>query len=297
VQDLEPRISELARTHLDACLAAGTFDFVTDFAGLLPMDVVSELVGVPQADRPMLRAHADTLLHREDGLVEVPRPAVEAALYVVGYFADMLAERRARPDHGQGQQDLAAALLAAEIDGDRLTDEEIIGFLFLMIVAGNETTTKLLANAVYWAWRNPTELAKPMSNPAFIPRWVEETLRFDSTSQAVARTVTTDFAAHGQTVPAGDRLLLLIGAANRDPAAFGEPDRYDLDRDTSAQISFGAGWHYCLGANLARLEARVALTEFVRRVGGYEIDESRAERVHSPNVRGFTTLPMLAKER
>ena len=297
VLDLEPRIRELARTHLDACLRAGTFDFVTDFAGLLPMDVVSELVGVPQADRPTLRAHADTLLHREDGLVEVPRPAVEAALYLVGYFADMIADRRAQADHGQDQRDLAAALLAAEIDGDQLTDEEIIGFLFLMIVAGNETTTKLLANAVYWAWRNPRELAKPMNHPAFIPRWVEETLRFDSTSQQVARTVTTDFTAHGQTVPAGHRLLLLIGSANRDPAAFGEPDRYDLDRDTSALISFGAGWHYCLGANLARLEARVALTEFASRVAGYEIDELRAERVHSANVRGFTTLPMLAKVR
>jgi len=164
-------------------------------------------------------------------------------------------------------------------------------------VAGNETTTKLLANAVYWGWRNPDQLAKPMADPARIGSWVEETLRFDSTSQALARTVTTDFTAHGQTVPAGERVLLLIGAANRDPAVFPEPDRYDLDRDTSELISFGAGRHYCLGANLARLEARVALTEFARRVGSFDVDDAKAERVHSPSVRGFTTLPIHATAR
>ena len=161
-----------------------------------------------------------------------------------------------------------------------------------MVVAGNETTTKLLANAVYWGWRNPAELAKPMSDPARITDWIEETLRYDASSQIIARTVADDYSAHGQRIPAGHRLLLLIGSANRDPAAFPAPDHFDLDRDTSALISFGAGRHYCLGANLARMEANVALTEFTRLVSGYEIDEARAERVHSVSVRGFATLPM-----
>jgi cytochrome P450 len=292
VQDLEQRIRALATKHLDACLGADVFDFVSEYAGRLPMDVVSELLGVPEADRQELRMHADTLLHREDGLAAVPREAAEAALHLVVYFADLIEERRSRPVSADETRDLTSALLAAEIDGDQLSDEEIIGFLFLMIVAGNETTTKLLANAVYWGWRNPDQLAKPMSDPARISSWVEETLRYDSTSQALARTLTADFTAYGQTVPAGERLLLLIGAANRDPAAFPEPDRYDLDRDTSDLISFGAGRHYCLGANLARLEARVALTEFARRVASFEIDEAKAERVHSPNVRGFNVLPI-----
>jgi cytochrome P450 len=293
VHDLAERVRGLARKHLTACLREAAFDFVGDFAGLLPMDVVSELVGVPEQDRQALRSLADTLLHREDGLAAVPRAGAEAALQLVVYFADMIAERRARP----GAADLTSALLAAEIDGDKLTDEEIVGFLFLMIVAGNETTTKLLANAVYWGWRNPVQLAKPMTDPARIGPWVDETLRYDSTSQALARTVTEDFTAYGQTVPAGHRLVLLIGAANRDPAVFAEPDRYDLDRDTSALISFGAGRHYCLGANLARLEAKVALTEFSQRVSSYEVDEALAERVHSPNVRGFTTLPIQVQVR
>jgi cytochrome P450 len=298
VRELEDRIRELARRQLLAAVPRGEFDFVADFAGLLPMDVISELIGVPEADRGHLRQLADTVVHREDGLFDVPRAGMEAALTLAGYYADMIAERRApRANPGADAGDLTSALMTAEIDGDRLTDDEIIGFLFLMVVAGNETTTKLLANAVYWAWRHPAQLAKPMTDPDRIADWVEETLRYDASSQIIARTVAEDYIAHGQTVPAGGRLLLLIGSANRDPAAFAAPDDFDLDRDTSALISFGSGRHYCLGANLARLEARVALTEFTRLVARYEIDDARAQRVHSVNVRGFAALPMRAEPR
>jgi cytochrome P450 len=297
VAGLEQQIRDLARKHLAASLTGGTFDFVDEFAGRLPMDVVSELVGVPEADRAQLRGWADALLDRDDGLAAVPRAASEAALNLIVYFVEMVTERRARPDADPESADLTSALLAADIDGEKLSDEEVVGFLFLMIVAGNETTTKLLANAVYWGWRNPAQLAKPMSDPAFIAPWVEETLRYDSTSQMIARTVTSDFTAHGHTVQDGQRIVLLIGSANRDPAVFPDPDRYDLDRDTSQLVSFGSGRHYCLGANLARLEATVALTEFVRQVRRYDVDEAKAERVHSANVRGFTTLPVTVEVR
>jgi len=294
VRELGDRIRGLARRHLAPAVARGDFDFVADFAGLLPMDVISELIGVPGADRDDVRKLADTVVHREDGLFDVPQAGMEAALALVAYYADLLAQRRAART---GPGDLTSALLEAEIDGDRLTDDEIIGFLFLMVVAGNETTTKLLSNAVYWAWRNPAQLAKPMADPGRIADWVEETLRYDASSQVIARTVAEDFTAHGQTVPAGGRLLLLIGAANRDPAAFPAPDVFDLDRDTSALISFGSGRHYCLGANLARLEAQIALAEFTRLVAAYDIDDRRAQRVHSVNVRGFATLPMHVQVR
>jgi cytochrome P450 len=297
VRDLEARIRELARLHLDACLGHDTFDFVAEFAGKLPMDVVSELLGVPEPDREQLRLHADTLLHREDGVMAVPRAASEAAFSLIVYFIEMVEARRARPASHADAPDLTSALLEAETDGDRLTDEEIVGFLFLMIVAGNETTTKLLASALYWAWRNPDQLAKPMSDPTLIGPWVEETIRYDAPSQMLARTVMKDFTSHGQTVRAGERLVLVVGAANRDPAVFPDPDRYDLERDTSSLISFGSGRHYCLGANLARLEAQIALGEFTRRVARFEIDEAGAERVHSPNVRGFATLPVQVEVR
>ncbi len=287
VGELEQHIRELARGYLAEAAELDSFDFVADFAGRLPMDVVCEMLGVPAADRAELRRLSDAVVHREDGLFDVPQAGMAAAITLAGYYAGLVAERRRKP-----AADLTSALIAAEIDGDRLTDDEIIGFLFLMGVAGNETTTKLLANAVYWGWRNPEQLAKPMADPARIGDWVAETLRYDASSQLIARTVAQDFTAHGRQLRAGSRLVLLIGSANRDPAAFADPDSYDLDRDTSALISFGAGRHYCLGASLARLEARVALGELARIAGGYQLDESRAVRVHSVNVRGFASLPI-----
>jgi cytochrome P450 len=293
VRDLEPRIAELARRHLLPALDGGTFDFVADFAGRFPMDVISELMGVPESDRDELRRLADTVMHREDGIFDVPPSAMDASLRLVEYYVGMLAERRRRRTG-----DLTSALLDAEIDGDRLDDDEIVAFLFLMVVAGNETTTKLLANAVYWGWRHPEQLATPFTDPGRVPDWVEETLRYDTSSQMLARTVTRDIELHGRTVPAGDRMLLLAGSANRDPRAFPHADRYDLDRDTSAQIvSFGGGPHFCLGAHLARLEARIALTELVDRVARYDIDAESAQRVHSTNVRGFATLPIRVEAR
>jgi cytochrome P450 len=288
VQLLESRIVELTRHHLDAALGEREFDFIAEFAGKLPMDVISELIGVPAVDRDRIRGLADVVMHREEGVLDVPQAAMEAALYLAQYYADMLAERRkSRTD------DLTSALLDAEIEGDRLRDDEIIGFLFLMVVAGNETTTKLLGNAAYWGWRNPAQLAKPLADPQRVPDWIEETLRYDTSSQIIARTVAQDVEYHGQTVPAGARLLLLLGSANRDDRAFPASDAFDIDRSQSAQIaSFGGGTHFCLGAHLARLEARVALTELVSRVSSFEIDEARAVRVHSTNVRGFATLPV-----
>jgi hypothetical protein len=158
-------------------------------------------------------------------------------------------------------------------------------------VAGNETTTKLLANAWYWGWRFPDERAKVLRDPARVPDWVEETLRFDTSTQMLLRVTTGEFELHGTVLPDSARVLLLLGSANRDERVFPEPDCYDLERDTSKLISFGSGRHFCLGAALARLEARVALREFVARLEDYDIDVARAERVHSINVRGFAALP------
>jgi hypothetical protein len=292
VAELEPRIRELTRAHLDVALAKDSFDFIGDLAGKLPMDVISELIGVPPEDRDELRRLSDLLVHREEGMDDVPPAGVEAAFALITYYADMLAQRRARPT-----DDLTSALLAAEVDGDRLDDDEIMGFLFLMVVAGNETTTKLLGNAWYWAWRNPAERVKPFADPARVPAWVDETLRYDTSSQMLARTVTQDITLHGVTIPAGGRVVLLAGSANRDERVFSHPDVYDLDRpepELQQITSFGFGRHYCLGASLARLEARVALEELVARVADYDIEATGATRVHSVNVRGFATLPTTA---
>lgn len=293
VADMETRIRELTLEYLEPALARGEFDWIEDFAGKLPMDVISDMMGVPPADRAEIRRMADLVMHREDGVTDVPDAAIEASLNLVVYYSNMVAERRAaRTD------DLTSALLDAEIDGDVLTDDEIIGFMFLMVVAGNETTTKLLGNALYWAGRNPGEYAKVAADRERIPDWVEETLRYDTSSQIVARTATEDLEYHGGVIPAGSKVLLLIGSANRDAEIFDDPDTYDLDRPRKGNLaSFGAGVHFCLGAHLARLEATVALREFAARVQSYRVHEDGIERVHSSNVRGFAELPVSVEVR
>ncbi len=286
VAQMEEGIRAIAVEHLEPALDRGTFDFIADFAGKLPMDVISELVGVPPVDRAEVRRLADLVVHREDGVFDVPQAGMDAALSLVGYYQDMVDDRRAAP-----RDDLTSALAVAELDGERLTDEEIVAFLFLMVVAGNETTTKLLGNAWYWAWRYPDQRAKPFADGGRVPDWVEETLRFDTSSQMLLRVARTDLELHGARIRRGDRVLLLVGSANRDEAVFPDPDRYDLDRDTSKLVSFGSGRHFCMGAPLARLEARVGLGELVKRVSGYEVDPDGIERVHSVNVRGLAALP------
>jgi len=291
IRELEPRVTELAAGHLDTLLeqaGSGTVDYVAEFAGKLPMDVISELMGVPQADRDRIRALADGVMHREDGVTDVPASAIDASISLIVYYQQMVAERRKKPT-----DDLTSALLEAEIDGDRLTDDEILGFMFLMVIAGNETTTKLLANAAFWGHKNPDQLAPVYQDPSKVPLWVEETLRYDTSSQILARTVSGELTLYDTTIPEGNVLLLLPGSAHRDERVFEDPDEYRIGRDIGSKlVSFGSGAHFCLGAHLARMEARVALAELFKRIRGYEVDEANAVRVHSSNVRGFAHLPI-----
>ena len=293
IRELEGRVNEIAVQHLDLALQSDGFDYVDDFAGKLPMDVISELMGVPVEDRVRIRALADGVMHRDDGVRDVPAEAIAASADLMVYYAAMVDQRRKHLT-----DDLTSALVQAEIDGDRLTDEEIIAFLFLMVVAGNETTTKLLANAAYWGFKNPDQLAPVFDDHSLVKPWVEETLRYDTSSQILARAVSADMTLYDTTIPKGDVLLLLPGSGNRDDRVFENPDDYRIDREVGSKLlSFGSGAHFCLGAHLARMEAQVALTEFFKRVRGYEVDEANSVRVHSSSVRGFAHLPITVKVR
>jgi cytochrome P450 len=296
IRELEPRVTAIATQHLDVLMekaASGTVDYVDEFAGKLPMDVISELMGVPHADRDQVRAWADGVMHRDEGVTDVPPAAIEASLNLIVYYQEMVAERRRHPT-----DDLTTALLEAEIDGDRLTDDEILGFMFLMVIAGNETTTKLLANAAFWGHKNPDQLHPVYQDESRIPLWVEETLRYDTSSQILARTVAGELTLYDTTIPDGDVLLLLPGSAHRDERVFENPDDFVIGREIGSKLmSFGSGAHFCLGAHLARMEARVALAELFKRIRGYEVDEANAVRVHSSNVRGFAHLPMTVESR
>ncbi|EGD42542.1 P450 heme-thiolate protein [Nocardioidaceae bacterium Broad-1] len=303
VRELTPQIQALADHYLDALTTssadagdagdAGEVDWIAELAGKLPMDVISEMMGVPAADRDEVRRLADLVVHREDGVRDVPEAGMTAALELIGYYAEMVAQRRKQPS-----DDLTSALLEAEVDGDRLLDHEVIAFLFLMVVAGNETTTKLLGNALFHLGARPAQLAEVFADPddtALVGSWIEETLRHDTSSQMLARYVAEDVELHGQVVPAGSKLLVLLGSANRDERVFTAPDVFDIHRppeELGRIMSFGVGRHFCLGANLARLEAKVVLAELVRRTSGFEVHAERAVRVHSTSVRGFAELPV-----
>ncbi|GAB39708.1 cytochrome P450 [Gordonia sputi] len=294
VNDLAGRITALTHHHWSSCLDKGEFDYVADFAGLLPMDVVSEMLGVPESDRAYLRKQSDLLLHREEGVLDIPEAAVYAYLELHKYYSALIDERRSNLG-----DDLVSALITAEIDDDEtgekttLTEDEIVGFMVLMVVAGNETTTKLLANALYWGWRNPDELAKVLADPEAVSQWTEETLRYDNSTQMVLRRVAGDVTYGEHVIPEGQRVLLLVGSANRDENVFDDASSYRIGRDCSqALMSFGMGAHFCLGAHLARLEANIGLAEVVRSIRSVDIDIANAERVHSVNVRGFASLPV-----
>ena len=297
IRELESSVVALAVAHLDTMLdksASGeTVDYVAEFAGKLPMDVISELMGVPVEDRDRIRALADGVMHRDDGVKDVPAAAIEASINLFVYYQQMIADRRKKP-----ADDLTSALLEAEIDGDRLTDEEVLGFLFLMVIAGNETTTKLLANAAFWGHKNPDQLTPVYDDLERIPLWVEETLRYDTSSQLLARTVEGELKLYDTTIPDGDILLLLPGSGHRDERVFSNPDDFVIGREIGSNLlSFGSGAHFCLGAHLARMEARVALAELFKRIRHFEVDEANSVRVHSSSVRGFAHLPMTVQTR
>ncbi|WP_418062088.1 cytochrome P450 [Pimelobacter simplex] len=293
VRELAPEVQALTERYLAATLersADGDADWIRDLAGKLPMDVISEMMGVPVPDRDEVRRLADLVVHREDGVRDVPQAGMEASIELMTYYAAMVKERRAAPS-----DDLTSALVAAEVDGDRLRDGEIMAFLFLMVVAGNETTTKLLGNALFHLSAHPAQRAQVLADPDLVGPWIEETLRHDTSSQMLARHVERATEVGGVAVPAGAKMLVLLGSANRDERVFTDPTSYDVHRDKAelAQIlSFGTGRHFCLGANLARLEARIVLEELVRRVADLEVHADRAVRVHSTSVRGFASLPV-----
>ena len=201
----------------------------------------------------------------------------------------MLAQRRREPC-----DDLLSALLAAEIDGQHLSDAELIGFAFLLLVAGNETTTNLISNAAILLDRHRDQRRLLLEAPARISEAVEEFLRYDSPVQGLARTTTAPVTLHGVTIPEGGKVLLLFGSANRDERKLSEPERFDVLRDPNPHVAFGFGAHFCLGANLARLEARVAFEELLARLPDYRMTQSRVERTCSGPTRGALSLPVAA---
>jgi len=287
IAELEPRVRQLSAKYLDRFRTAGHADLIADYSAKLPMDAISTMLGVPESDQDMLREWTDAMIDREDGNPEILPHGIDGAMKIYAYFADDVARKRANPG-----DDVTSGLILAEVDDERLTDDEIIGFCFLLIIAGNETTTKLIGNAMYWLGHSPDERQKILDDRARIPAAVEETLRYDGSTQLMARTLTRDVTLHGETMPEGSKVLLLLGAANRDPAVFDRPDVFDIDRPSTPHVGLGHGIHVCLGASLARLEMRVALEDLHDALVDYEIDDAGLRRINSGNVRGYSAMPI-----
>ena len=284
LSEIEPAVRDLVRARLDAVLPSGEFDFVTDFAATFPIDVMSLVIGIPAGDRELIRRLAEAVVAREEGSHDVPIVALEATLELMDYYTALV--RRRREERGD---DLVSRVLDDVDRGAGITDEELVAFLNLITAAANDTIIQLLSQAWYWASRYPRQ--REIAFAGEIEGWIEETLRFDNPNQFAARTAAVDIPLHDAVIPAGGRVLLLTGSANRDPAVFPDGDDYDLRRNTSSKLSFGNGRHFCLGARLTRLEARVALEELVASVADFEIDEAGARLVVMAEARGFAALP------
>lgn len=294
ISDLEEHIRTLSTRYLDemetVAAEQGSCDLIADYAGKLPMDVISKMLGVPDADQDMLREWTDLMLVREEGIPDVTPEGEQAGARLFEYFLDHVRSVRAAGAEGD---DLTSALVRIESDGTRLDDIEVVAFGFLLIIAGNETTTKLLGNALFWLTRFPDERARIVADPGLIPDAIEEILRYEGSTQLMARTLTRDVELHGEHMTEGSKVLLLLGSGNRDERVWADPDRFDITRERPVQhLSFGHGIHVCLGAALARLEMRISLEEIHRRFPGYQVDTDRCVRIHSGNVRGYSSVPL-----
>ena len=259
---LEAHIGHMADVIVERMAEAGEVDVMDALAFRLPVQVIGELVGVPPSDRDQFRVLVrNAAAALEPGVTEIQLDAAEHAMAVMDdYFRGLIARRRRDLDH-----DLTSALIAARDGDDRLTEDEMVATLILLFSAGFETTTNLIGNGLLCLLRNPDQFDRLRADPALVDSAVEEMLRFESPVQVDARTAFEPVEIDGHTITTGETVVTFLGAANRDPAVFPDPDRFDVTRHPNHPLSFAAGIHYCLGANLARLEGRVVFDRLTRR--------------------------------
>jgi len=288
VEQLRPWVERIVDELLDGIRDAARFDVIADLAYPLPITVISEMVGVPPEDRDQFKVwSSDVARILEPGTSEEEdRRSLRSRAALNEYFSEIIARRQAEP-----RDDLISALIAAEDEGDKLTRDETLATLVLLLVAGNETTRNLIGNGLLALLRHPDQLQRLRRNPKMIESAIEELLRFDSPVQLDARTALEEVEIGGKRVRKGQQVVLLIGAANRDPEVFADPDRLELGRQAQSHISFGRGIHHCLGAPLARMEGQIAFRKLLERFSDIRLDGSPQFRDHVV-LRGLRSLPV-----
>ncbi len=283
VAKLNERITDMARDVVDCVIERGECDFVTDVAGALPSYVIAELLGIPLEDG--CRLYQLTEIMNTGGLGD-PR-ATEAAVEMMTYSTELMARKRADPG-----DDIATSLLQAEVDGRRLTDLDFNTFFMLLINAGGDTTRNLVAGGACVLMDHPEERAKLQADPTLLPTAIEELLRYVSPVIAFLRTATKDTELRGVPVQKGDRVAMFYPSANRDEAHFADPDRFDVTRKPNPHVAFGGGgMHFCLGANLARVEASALVPEVLSRMKNMEL-AGPVERMPSTLMNGIHSMPV-----
>ena len=285
VRAIEPRVREIARGLLAPLVEAGRGDVLAQYARHIPSQVIGEMIGIPAERIP-------DFLHWTEAMVELPQGKTQSeaiqspAASIYAEFARLLDERRrARQD------DLMSALIDARLDGQELTQEELLGFCFVLVVAGNDTTTNLIANGAVLLAEHPDQRRLLVADPSLLDGAIEEMLRFESPAQALPRRLARTVELHGETLREGEQIFLLFGSANRDEREFEHADRFDVRRRIKRHLGFGQGIHFCLGKSLARLEARVAFEELLATAPEYQL-AGPAPWLPSMWARAHATVPV-----
>ena len=292
VEGLRPRIQKMVDDLITRAEAVGTMDLIEEFAYPIPVNVICEMLGVPVDDRERFKGWSLDIARGLDSVwlpleSEIPKRSGAARHAIGDYMRGLIAERRASP-----RGDLLSALIAAEEAGDKLSEDELIATCILLLIAGHETTVNLIGNGTLALLRHPEELRRLRKTPGLITSAVEELLRYDGPVQRTARITSTEVTIGGRTIPKGEMVMPFIGAADRDPSQFPDPDRLDLGRADNRHIAFGWGIHFCLGAPLARVEGQIAIDTLVRRLPGLALVDAEPEHRQSLTLRGLKALPV-----
>ena len=292
VEGLRPRIQKMVDDLITRAEAVGTMDLIEEFAYPIPVNVICEMLGVPVDDRERFKGWSLDIARGLDSVwlpleSEIPKRSGAARHAIGDYMRGLIAERRASP-----RGDLLSALIAAEEAGDKLSEDELIATCILLLIAGHETTVNLIGNGTLALLRHPEELRRLRETPGLITSAVEELLRYDGPVQRTARITSTEVTIGGRTIPKGEMVMPFIGAADRDPSQFPDPDRLDLGRADNRHIAFGWGIHFCLGAPLARVEGQIAIDTLVRRLPGLALVDAEPEHRQSLTLRGLKALPV-----